>query len=185
MDKPNRDNIILIGFMGVGKTTVGKLLSQRIGYEFIDTDDLIVSTAGIPITDIFSRYGDSYFRILEKRAIAHALKRPGIVLATGGGAVTDPDNFFFLKERGCVIALDAEEDILWDRLKAATDRPMLFSGKPRERMKALLKARRPIYHKAHFIVSVDDKTPEEVADEIISIIRSDECISGKEKRCGK
>ena len=65
MDKPNRDNIILIGFMGVGKTTVGKLLSQRIGYEFIDTDDLIVSTAGIPITDIFSRYGESYFRILK------------------------------------------------------------------------------------------------------------------------
>ncbi len=171
MNRARYENIILIGFMGVGKTTVGKLLSQRIGYRFIDTDELIVSTAGISIPDIFARYGEKYFRELEKRAIGHALRSSNVVLATGGGAVVDPANFLLLKERGCVIALDAGENTLWDRLEASTDRPMLFSDRPREKMRALLKARRPIYHKAHYIVSVDNKTPEEVVDEIISIIQ--------------
>ena len=73
MDSQNRDNIILIGFMGVGKTTVGKLLSQRMGYEFMDTDDLIVRMAGISIPEIFSRYGERHFRTLEKQAIICAL----------------------------------------------------------------------------------------------------------------
>lgn len=107
MNRARYENIILIGFMGVGKTTVGKLLSQRIGYRFIDTDELIVSTAGISIPDIFARYGEKYFRELEKRAIGHALRSSNVVLATGGGAVVDPANFLLLKERGCVIALDA------------------------------------------------------------------------------
>ena len=138
----------------------------------MDTDDLIVRMAGISIPEIFSRYGERHFRTLEKQAIICALEHSGIVLATGGGAVVDPDNFLFLKKRGCVIALDAGEDILWNRLKASTDRPMLFSDRPRERMRKLLEARRPIYHRAHFVVLVDDKTPEEVTDEIIAIIGS-------------
>jgi len=166
-----KNNIILIGFMGTGKTTIGKMLARRIGYDFIDTDDLIVNMAGISIPEIFSQFGERYFRQLEQQAIKLAFNRSGIVLATGGGAVMDPANFSFLKENGYVIALDATEDTLWERLKASKDRPMLFSDNPREKIRSLLEMRCPVYHKAHFIVSVDKKTPEQLVDEIVSILR--------------
>lgn len=165
------NNIILIGFMGTGKTTVGKLLAQRIGYRFVDTDQVIEQEVGLSIPEIFLKYGEQHFRQLEKQAIRRILTRSGMVLATGGGAVMDPANFSFLKEKGCVIALDASENTLWERLKAAKDRPMLFSDNPREKMKSLLEMRRPVYYKAHFVLPVDGKSPQEVVDDIIAIIK--------------
>lgn len=165
------DNIILIGFMGVGKTTVGKLLAQRIGYRFVDADRVIEKETGLSIPQIFSRYGEGYFRQLEGQTIRRVLSHSGIVLATGGGAVMDPANFSFLMENGCVVALDAGEETLWERLKSCKDRPMLYSDNPRERMRALLEMRRPVYHRAHYVINVDDKLPHEVVDEITAIIK--------------
>lgn len=168
--KSKCNNIILIGFMGVGKTTVGKLLAQRVGYRFVDVDQVIEKETGFSIPEIFSRYGEGYFRQLEKQAIRRLLTPSGIVLATGGGAVMDPSNFSFLMENGCVVALDAREETLWERLKSCKDRPMLYSDNPREKMRALLEMRRPVYYKAHFVVRVDGKSPKEVVDEIIAMI---------------
>ncbi|MBM7581276.1 shikimate kinase [Caldicoprobacter guelmensis] len=164
------NNIILIGFMGVGKTTVGKLLAQRLGYRFVDADQVIEEETGLSIPEIFSRYGEGYFRQLERQAIRRIFIHSGIVLATGGGAVMDPANFSFLMENGCVVALDASEETLWERLKSCKDRPMLYSENPREKMRALLEMRRPVYYKAHFVVRVDGKSPKEVADEIIAML---------------
>ncbi len=164
------DNIILIGFMGVGKTTVGKLLAQRMGYRFVDVDQVIEKETGLSIPQIFSMYGEGHFRQLEGETIRRVLVHSGIVLATGGGAVMDPANFSFLMENGCVVALDASEETLWERLKSCKDRPMLYSDNPREKMRALLEMRRPVYYKAHFVVQVDGKSPHEVVDEIITMI---------------
>jgi len=172
--KGKRDNIILIGFMGVGKTTVGELLAQRMGYRFVDADRAIEEETELSIPQIFSIYGEAYFRQLEGQTIRRVLARSGIVLATGGGAVMDSANFSFLMENGWVIALDASEEVLWERLKSCKNRPMLYSDDPRQRMRALLEMRRPVYYKAHLVVRVDGKSPDEVADEIIALIEVNE-----------
>lgn len=173
-------NIVLIGFMGVGKTTVGKLLAQRVGYRFVDVDQVIENETGLSISQIFSIYGEGYFRQLERQTIRRILDSSGMVIATGGGAVMDPANFSFLMKNGCVVALDASEDTLWERLKSCNDRPMLYSNNPRERVRALLEIRRPVYHKAHFVVRVDGKSPDEVVDEIIAMIEVKERDDHKE-----
>lgn len=167
-------NIVLIGFMGVGKTTVGKLLAQRLGYRFVDVDQVIENETGLSVSQIFSIYGEGYFRQLERQTIRRILDSSGMVIATGGGAVMDPANFSFLMENGWVIALDASEEVLWERLKSCKNRPMLYSDDPRQRMRALLEMRRPVYYKAHLVVRVDGKSPDEVADEIIALIEVNE-----------
>src|SRR3989338_11106644 len=103
MKQPLR--VILTGFMGTGKTAVAEALAKRLGYQFLDTDLMVEEETGKTITDIFEKEGESAFRVYEKKMIRKALEKEKVVVATGGGAVVDPDNLKLMKERGVVIGL--------------------------------------------------------------------------------
>jgi shikimate kinase len=166
-----KKNIILIGFMGTGKTTVGMILAERLNCPFADSDALIEARANLSISDIFKSYGEKYFRILENEVIRNIINIGRMVIATGGGAVLNPENFKIIKENGIVIALDASPDTLWARLKNDCTRPLLASDNPRNTLESMYKIRRPVYSQAHHVVSVDDKNPEQIVEEIIQKLK--------------
>jgi shikimate kinase len=166
----NRNLIILIGFMGTGKSTVGKLIAKKIGFAFVDLDKLIENEAGLKISEIFERYGEEYFRDLEKQAVNSLKTMDKTVVATGGGVVLDPQNMAVMKEVGIVIALDADIETLWKRLKSSRNRPLIKSSDPKRRIEDLYHKRRLLYSKAHCIVDTSGKSIEAVAQDILKNI---------------
>jgi shikimate kinase len=160
-------NIILAGFMGVGKSTVGKILADRLDWVFFDTDTLISDSAGMSISEIFSTYGEQYFRSLENRIIDDIITNSNMVIATGGGLILDQSNFDLIKSKDSVIiVLDAPFDVIWSRLRFCDDRPIIVNNSKLQ-IKGLYEIRRPIYYeRADYIVSICSKTPYEIAKEI-------------------
>ncbi|MER6691438.1 shikimate kinase [Streptomyces minutiscleroticus] len=154
--------VVLVGPMGVGKSTVGALLAERLGRPYRDTDDDIVAEQGRAIADIFVDAGEAAFRALEKRAVAAALAAHTGVLALGGGAVLDADTRALLAgHRVVYLSMDAEEAARRTGLNAA--RPLLAIN-PRKRWRELMEARRHLYEEvATAVVATDGRTPEEVA----------------------
>ena len=163
-----KNNIALIGFMGCGKTTVGKILSKKMNFYFADSDQIIEEREGMTIPDIFKKFGEGYFRKLEEQTIRSLIEKEKIIISTGGGAVLNPSLFEYMKNNAAVVYLDASIDTLWNRLKNCTNRPMLYSDNPRKRMEELYKNRLPVYQKAHYIIKTDGKSPENVAEGIMS-----------------
>lgn len=146
--------IVLVGMMGSGKTTVGRRLATRLGREFVDADKEIESRCGVPITTIFELEGEDGFRRRESAVLEALSRRPGIVLATGGGAVLLAENRERLHARGFVIFLRTELAELWQRLKRDRVRPLLRTENPRQRIVDLLAAREPLYREvAHLTVT--------------------------------
>lgn len=164
------DNIILVGFMGVGKSTIGSELAKKISYKFLDSDNKIEERAGMSIPDIFRIYGEKYFRRLEFEIIKDIVNMSGIVLATGGGAVMNKQLFEMLMSKGTVIHLDASLSTLYDRLKDSNNRPMLNHSNRKKRIDELYSLRRPVYMKAHHTINTDGKKIEDIVDEIVEII---------------
>lgn len=160
-------NIVLIGFMGTGKTSVGKVLAKKLGREFVDVDEVIEKTTGMKISEIFSRFGERVFRDIETEVIKLITKKNGQVIATGGGVVLRDENMNRLRENGIIFCLKAKENVIFERVKHCTDRPLLQVQNPEERISQLLKERMPLYDKADFSVDTSGLTPEEVADRII------------------
>ncbi len=139
-------HIILIGFMGAGKTTVGKKLAKKLGVKFVDTDHLIEVRTGKKISDIFQEQGEAYFRSLETQALRDLSKETEqMVVAVGGGLPMQPENRPLLKELGTVIFLEAGVDALMRRLKNDTVRPKLQGGDLRERITTLMAERKETY----------------------------------------
>jgi shikimate kinase len=163
-------NIILVGFMGTGKTTVGRQLAAETGRNFYDMDVLIEEHAGMSVPDIFEQKGEKYFRELERRILTDAVKGTDKILAAGGGIVLNPDNVAVMKQNGIVIALAAQVDTLWERLKDSTARPLLKGENPREKMEQLYTQRTGLYQDADFIVHVDGKSPSILAKEIVQLV---------------
>lgn len=161
--------IILIGFMGTGKSAVGKRLAKKTGFAFVDLDKLIEKEAALKIPAIFERYGEAHFRNLEKKAVFSIKMMSKAVVATGGGAVLDPQNIAVMKEAGLVIALDADIETLWRRLKSSQNRPLLKAPDPKNRIEELYNARRPVYAQAHHTVDTTGKTVKDVAQEILNL----------------
>ena len=161
-------NLVLCGMMGSGKSTVGKCLATRLSYTFVDTDDVLESRFG-KITDIFTQFGEEYFREREREVCVELAKSEGLVLATGGGLVLKKENVDCLKRSGMLIFLRAKASTLAERLQADTDRPLLQTeGDLELRIAELLQIRTLIYESvADYILDVDGKTPEEIAEEII------------------
>ena len=161
-------NLVLCGMMGSGKSTVGKYLATRLSYAFVDTDDVLEGRFG-KITDIFTQFGEEYFREREREVCVELAKSEGLVLATGGGLVLKKENVDCLKKSGTLIFLRAKASTLAERLQADTDRPLLQTeGDLEPRIAELLQIRTPIYESvADYILDVDGKTPEEIAEEII------------------
>lgn len=164
-------NIVLIGFSGSGKTSVGQALARRLGWAFIDTDDAIVAADGRPIPRIFREDGEARFRELERAAVARCCAATCTVISTGGGAPVDPRNRALLREGNHVVWLDAPPETLHARLMAdrgGPERPLLQADDPLRRICELLELRLPIYRAtATLIIPTDGLTPEQVADRIL------------------
>jgi shikimate kinase len=168
-----RKNLVLIGFMGVGKSTIGRLCAQRLGYAFRDSDKVIEERTGSPVKEIFAAQGEAAFRALEKAVIAELAAMPGVVIATGGGAVLDPENADRLRASGLVVLLTAPPEAIRERVKDAKSRPML-AGAPdvTTRIAELLAERAPYYESAaHYRVETAGRSPWQAASEIADLWR--------------
>jgi shikimate kinase len=165
-------NIILTGFMGTGKTTVGKLLAKRLGYRFVDTDDLIETRSGMTVPEIFSLKGEAAFREMEAEVARELGAREGLVIATGGRLMLAPDNAAALARRGMVFCLSATPDEIIARVAAdpGVARPMLAGPDPMARILALIQEREEGYRRFRQ-VHTSHKMPAEVAAELLAIIR--------------
>ncbi len=165
-------SLYLVGMMGSGKTSTGRPLAERLGYGFVDADAVIEQAAGCSIPDIFDRDGEAGFRSLESQVLSAISQRHSLVVATGGGVVTQPENWGMLHS-GIVIWLDVVPDQLLQRLNAdSTVRPLLQSNDPEAALNALLNERRPLYAEADLTVVINDETPEAVADGILQLVPS-------------
>ncbi len=145
-DTPQR-KLVLTGFMGTGKTTLGRLVAEKVGVPFVDLDDVIVQKVGLSIPEIFEKYGEAGFRAWESAVCAEVAADPRVmVVATGGGALLNPTNRQAF-EKDIVICLFASPETIYERLKDQTDRPLLQVENPQERIAELLNQREPIYHR--------------------------------------
>ncbi len=164
-------NLILCGMMGCGKTTVGRKIAEITSRRCLDTDDLIVERHG-KITDIFARYGEEYFREIERETVREVAQKDGLIVSTGGGVVLKAENVARLRENGKIVYLRAKKETLEERLKADKERPLLQSKNSlSDRLAGLLKARASVYESvADYVVDVDGKTPDEIATEIVALV---------------
>jgi shikimate kinase len=164
-------NIVLIGFMGAGKTQVGKSLAEALHRPFVDTDKLVEDTVGATIETIFETLGEEKFRDLETDTIKSLSNIKGEVIATGGGAIAKEENARLLKHDGFVVYLYARPDILFHRIAGATGRPLADKMKGQDDMEVLLAQRDPLYRQAaDLIVDTSDKTIDMVEHEIFQAI---------------
>ncbi|MBI2885040.1 MAG: shikimate kinase [Candidatus Omnitrophica bacterium] len=160
-------NITLIGFMGTGKTTVGKRLAQRLGWAFVDLDAEIEARTGRSVADIFAQHGEPVFRRLEQRWVRRVARGEGQVIATGGGAFLDPENRRLLKSGGPVICLTASPAVILQRVKPAlSKRPLLAGAPPLARIQQLLAQRAASYDKADWTIDTTRLSPEQVAEQV-------------------
>jgi shikimate kinase len=160
-------SIVLIGFMGAGKSSVGKRLAERLSLPFVDTDEIIERKTGRTISAIFAEQGESAFRDLETATLRELLQSPPAVFATGGGIVTREENWPLLKALGWVVHLHAPAEALFQRVSRQGHRPLLRSDNPRETFDALYKMREALYRPADLIIDSADSTPNQVADAIL------------------
>lgn len=165
-------NLALLGFMGCGKTTIGQRVAQKIGWRFVDSDELIERKTGLAISEIFSRFGEEYFRLLETRTLLELSQETHIVLATGGGLPTREENWVILREHFLTVFLRVSFPILFERLKESTNRPLLKKYPSFFELGALYESRIPYYLRAHVIIDADFLTEDEIAEEIICRARS-------------
>ncbi len=167
---PNdRRNVVLTGFMGTGKTTVGRVLADELGYEFVDTDAIIEAEHG-PIPQIFAEHGEGTFRRLERDLAAELATRAGLVVATGGRLRVDPGNADVLASTGDIVCLTATVDTIVQRVgPTASTRPLLAGGDVGARVAELLAERAPAY--ARFAqVATDGRSPRQIAGDIVTLV---------------
>lgn len=169
------DNLILIGFMGTGKSTVGALCAERLGYVFCDADTLIVKRAGLTISEIFASEGEAGFRTRERAVIADLAVAGNQVIATGGGAILDEENALQLRGAGSIAALRARPETILKRVGATDTRPLLSAAdNPAERVASLLEERAPAYAEhADRCFDTDHASPEEIAATIVAWYRGE------------
>jgi shikimate kinase len=161
-------SIVLVGMMGVGKSSIGRRLAARLGVPFVDADSEIETAAGMSIPDIFARHGEAYFRNGEARVIARLLESGPQVLASGGGAVMNADTRAAIKAKGVSIWLRAEFDVLMRRIaKRKNERPMLQTDDPSETLRQLLITREPFYALADLTVQSREAPHETIVAEIM------------------
>ncbi len=167
-----KKNIVLIGFMGTGKTAVGIRLASRLGREFVDTDKEIEKVVGMPVREIFQKYGQTRFRSEESLVIKQVSARTGMVIATGGGAVINPDNVSNLKANGVLVCLQADPQIILERVnRKRRTRPLLRKGTTVEDISEMLEQRREYYEQADILIDTAGMEPEAVVGKIIESLK--------------
>ncbi len=156
--------------MGSGKSSIGRILSSITSYAFVDTDQLIVQEAGLPIPAIFKRYGEEHFRALETAVLRSLAGRVGLIVATGGGVILSPENRRTLREIGPVVWLDASADHLYRRVKRSK-RPLLQTDNPRRTLEDLYAAREPLYREASdFRIDSGTLSHQQTAEAVLSAV---------------
>lgn len=169
--KVMKKNIYLVGFMGTGKSAVAKALAAKLDRPYLDLDDLIVQKEGRSINEIFEKHGEAVFRKAEKEVVLEVSKKSNLVVSCGGGVVLDAQNIENLKKTGVLIALSAQPEAIYERVKHNTDRPLLKVLNPIEKIKELLHIRKPHYEKADYMIDTTSLSVDEVVDKIIALIQ--------------
>jgi shikimate kinase len=167
-----KNNIILIGFMGTGKTAVGKKLAKQLKFNFVDLDSKIEKQSRKKISLIFDKHGEKYFRQLETTALKSLLKNENMVISTGGGIILKPQNIKLLHKSGKVFLLNADPEVIYDRIKDDKSRPLVnFKSKEKlRRIKSILKFRRTLYkNAADYVINTSQLTVGEVVEKIKKI----------------
>ena len=168
-----KDNVILTGFMGTGKTSLGKLLATKLGRPFVDIDKKIEAEQKLSIPKIFEQFGEEHFRALEKSAVKELSERRGLVIATGGGTIKDEENLQLLKNSGVLICLTTEPEEIFNRTARRGERPVLDGGGD-ERLatiKKLLAERKNFYDRADYQVDTTEWSPLQIIDDICKYLR--------------
>lgn len=161
--------VVLTGFMGTGKTTVGRLLAHKLGLPFHDVDALVEARENLSVEEIFARHGEPYFREREHEELVRALAEGGVV-ATGGGAIVDPENLRLMRAAGTVLCLTASVEEIVTRTAKTSQRPLLRGTDVHQRVVELLQQRAQAYARADGWIDTTGKTVEEVVDEILSFL---------------
>ena len=168
-------NIILTGFMGVGKTSVGTRLAKDLSYTFVDVDSLIEADQKMSITSIFAKYGEPYFREVESAVISKVMEGSEQVISTGGGAVIREENRQAFKKAGLVVCLAASPEVIYERIRNETHRPLLQTPDPMAKIKELLDSRAKFYAQADVTIDTSDKSVDNVIQAIKERIRHAYC----------
>lgn len=163
-------NLILIGLMGAGKSSVGRIVASQLGIPFIDTDSEIERVSRMTIPELFATYGEQEFRALEARVIKRVLRGGPRVVSTGGGAFINDRSRKFIKKGGLSLWLKADLDVLWERVNKRDTRPLLRTENPRKTLEDLMNARYPIYAEADLTVISRDVRKEKMANEILAVV---------------
>lgn len=166
LDRP----VVLVGLMGVGKSTVGRRLARRLGLPFVDTDEEIEDASGYPAAEVFERYGEQDFRDGERRLVARLVQGDVRVIATGGGAYVDPRTRQLLNDRAITVWLDAPIDVLAERTSRRDTRAQLRDADPKSVLQRLDAERRPSYKEAHIHVRSGDGAHRDVVEAILDAL---------------
>lgn len=163
--------VVLVGMMGAGKTAVGQALARTLGVPFLDSDGEIEKAANMTVAEVFARDGESFFRQKESQVLARLLAGAPCVLATGGGAFLAEGNRAMIAEAGVAVWLRADLDLLWNRVRHKSHRPLLHTPRPRETLRELMEARTPFYAKAGLVVDACARySIEEMAGKVIAAL---------------
>ena len=160
-------NLALVGLMGTGKSSVGRIAADQLGFEFLDTDDWIEAQTGKTIEQIFAQNGEATFRQLEEEAARSLSTRQKIVISAGGGFVVNPSNLTSLKTHAFIVCLWASPEMIWERVRTQTHRPLLQTADPLGKIRQLLNDRSPSYHQADAMIHTGFRSPREVAQQVL------------------
>lgn len=166
-----KPNIALIGFMGTGKSTVGRLVAEQLGFEFVDTDEFIEQQTGKRIADIFQQTGEAAFRELERKLLGEMTSWRRTVISTGGGLAAQPGNLEALKQSALVVCLWASPETIFERVRHQSHRPLLQTPDPQAKIRELLVQREPFYRQADLLIRSDQRAAKQVAQQIIHHFR--------------
>jgi|SRR5947207_2482938 len=161
------ENLVLIGFMGTGKSSVGRLAAQQLGYEFVDTDELIERRAGKPVAQIFAQDGEETFRELEGQLVAEMAGWRHKVIATGGGLGASAENLASLRPHALTVCLWATPEAIWQRVRNQSHRPLLQDPDPLERVRTLLAERTAVYRQADVLLNTGLRSIREVVQQVV------------------
>ena len=161
-------NIFLIGFMGVGKSTIARILAKELGAELIEMDETIEAEAGMTINEIFEKYGEAHFRDLESTLVARIADKGGAIVSCGGGAVLREQNVENMKKNGRIVFLSATPETIYERVRYSTNRPLLNGNMNVEYIAQLMERRRAAYENAaDVVIATDGKDKREIVKEIM------------------
>ena len=164
-------NIALIGFMGTGKTSVGRLVAEQLHFHYLDTDEIIQAATDKTIADIFSESGEPAFRALEEKAVSELVEKNHTVISCGGGLPIAPQNLASLKTHALVVCLWTSPERIWERVRNQSHRPLLHDADPQAKIRELLAAREPFYKQADVLLNTELRSVREVAQQIVHQFR--------------